>query len=156
MGCWWRRLVPRRTATYKVLPRRCLPHIPPSLLPSSSSHFLISSTPATPGVRFTQHQDSQRSPGPQVVHPVSSSTLPRRNDTTAVLCVGMPPRGGSGAVCASVEDLCDLVCFPAFFYCYVRLLAWYLGPRSTLVSPSSCASWSLCPLASLVKTATTL
>ena len=51
-----------------------------------------------------------------------------------------------------------LCCFPVVFYCYVRLLAWYLGSRSTLVSPSSCASWSesLCPLASLAKTATTL
>ena len=49
-----------------------------------------------------------------------------------------------------------LCCFPVVFYCYVHLLAWYLGSRSTLVSPSSCASWSLCPFASLVKTATTL
>ena len=112
---WWRRLVPRRTATYKVLPRRCSPHIPPSLLPSSSSHVLIGSTPATPGVRFPQHQDPQRSPGPQVLHPVSSSTLPHRHDTTAMLCVYMPPRGGSVAVCASVEDLCDLVLFPCRF-----------------------------------------
>ena len=114
-GVWWRRLVLRRTATYKVLPRRSPPHIPPSLLPSSSSHVLIGSTPATPGVCFAQHQDSQRSPGPQVLRPVSSSTLPRRHDTTAMLCVCIHPRGGSVAVCASVEDLCDLVLFPYQF-----------------------------------------